>query len=68
MGRVSKTSNLIWFMSGQLIDVAGRKIVLDDEFELKGPRDEMVPRGAVALARRIARAAARELEHAAEPQ
>jgi hypothetical protein len=53
---VSKISNLIWYLSGQVIDVASGKIILDDGFELKGPRDEMVPRGAVSLARRIERA------------
>jgi len=53
---VSKISNLIWYLSGQVIDVAAGKIILDDGFELKGPRDEMVPRGAVSLARRIERA------------
>lgn len=56
MGTVSKISNLIWYLSGQVIDVASGKIILDDGFELKGPRDEMVPRGAVSLARRIERA------------
>ena len=67
-GKVSKTSNLIWFLSGQLIDVASGRLVLDDEFELKGARDDMVPRGAASLARRIVRAAARELGTVAEPQ
>ena len=56
VGKVSKISNLIWYLSGQVIDVATGKIILDDGFELKGPRDEMVPRGAVSLARRIERA------------
>jgi len=60
MGTVSKLSNLIWYLSGQLIDVGSGRIVLDDGFELKGPRDEMVPRGAASLARRVEKAAARE--------
>lgn len=57
MGTVSKLSNLIWYLSGQLIDVDRGRIVLDDGFELKGPRDEMVPRGAASLARRVAKVA-----------
>ena len=60
MGRVSKISNLIWYLSAQLIDVATGKFALDDQFELKGPRDEMVPRGAESLARRIQTAALRD--------
>jgi hypothetical protein len=60
MGTVSKVSNLIWYLSGQLIDVASGRLALDDGFELKGPPDEMVPRGASSLARRVAAAAARD--------
>lgn len=56
MGTVSKISNLIWYLSGQVIDVASGKIILDDGFELKGPRDQMIPRGAESLARRMKRA------------
>jgi hypothetical protein len=56
MGTVSKISNLIWYLSGQVIDVATGKLLLDDGFELKGPRDEMIPRGATSLARRVERA------------
>ena len=56
-GTVTKVSNLIWYLSAQLIDVASGRLVLDDSFELKGPRDEMVPRGATSFARRIERAA-----------
>lgn len=62
MGTVSKLSNLIWYLSGHLIDVASGKLVLDESFELKGPRDEMVPRGAVSLARRVEKAVARETD------
>jgi hypothetical protein len=59
-GTVTKVSNLIWYLSAQLIDVASGRLVLDDSFELKGPRDEMIPRGATSFARRIEKAAARE--------
>jgi hypothetical protein len=33
---------------------------MDDEFELKGVRDDMVPRGALSLARRVAKVATRQ--------
>ena len=65
MAKVSKLSNLIWYFSGQLIDVASGRILMDDEFELKGVRDDMVPRGATSLARRLAKVAARQSAAAA---
>jgi hypothetical protein len=68
MATVSKLSNLIWYLSGQVIDVSTGRIVLDDAFELKGPRDEMVPRGAESLARRVERAVVREVEATAGRQ
>jgi len=58
-GTVTKVSNLIWYLSAQLIDVTSGRFILDDSFELKGPRDEIVPRGASSFARRIEKAAAR---------
>jgi len=54
-GKVSKTSNLIWIFSGQLIDVATGKLVMDDEYELKGDAHDMVAAGARAFARRVVR-------------
>jgi hypothetical protein len=59
VGKVSKLSNLIWYFSGQLVDVDTGRLLMDDEFELKGVRDDMVPRGATALARRVVKAAQR---------
>lgn len=56
-GRLSKVSNLIWYLSAQLVDVASGAVLLADSIELKGERDEMLPRGAASLGRRIARAA-----------
>jgi uncharacterized membrane protein YphA (DoxX/SURF4 family) len=56
VGKVSKVSGLIWYLSGQLLPVAGGAPLLDEGFELKGSRDDMVPRGATSLGRRIARA------------
>jgi uncharacterized protein YjbI with pentapeptide repeats len=57
--KLSKTSNLIWYLSGQLTDVANGKRLLDDEFELKGNAEDISKGGARSLARRIANAAAK---------
>jgi hypothetical protein len=54
-GKVSKTSNLIWIFSGQLINVATGELVMDDEYELKGNAHDMVAAGARAFARRVVR-------------
>ena len=59
LAKISKTSNLIWYFSGQLVDVERGTLLLDDEFELKGPRDDLVPHGALALARRALKVATR---------
>jgi thiosulfate dehydrogenase [quinone] large subunit len=59
VGKVSKVSGLIWYLSGQLLSVAGGAPLLDEGFELKGARDDIVPRGAASLGRRIARAVSR---------
>jgi uncharacterized protein YjbI with pentapeptide repeats len=55
--KVSKTSNLIWYISGQLIDVMSGRLLADQELELKGNSREMVPQGAASLSRRLAGAA-----------
>lgn len=55
MGKISKTSDLIWIFSGELIDVATGKLVLDDSYELKGIASDMVPKGAEVFARRVAK-------------
>jgi TolB-like protein len=55
MGKISKTSDLIWIFSGQLIDVASGRLVLDDSYELKGIASDMVPKGAQVFARRVAK-------------
>jgi uncharacterized protein YjbI with pentapeptide repeats len=55
--KLSKTSNLIWYLSGQLTDVATGRRLLDDEFELKGIAEDIAKGGAHSLARRIVRAA-----------
>jgi uncharacterized protein YjbI with pentapeptide repeats len=55
--KLSKTSNLIWYLSGQLTDVSSGRRVLDDEFELKGIAEDIAKGGAHSLARRIVNAA-----------
>ena len=55
MGKISKTSDLIWIFSGELIDVPSGKLVLDDSYELKGIARDMVPKGAEVFARRVAK-------------
>lgn len=55
MAKVSKTSNLIWLLSAQLIRVENGEIVLDDSTELKGEPAAMVRLGARIFAERVAR-------------
>jgi hypothetical protein len=55
MGKISKTSDLIWIFSGELIDIRTGKLVLDDSYELKGIATDMVPKGAEVFARRVAK-------------
>lgn len=56
--KLSKTSNLIWYLSGQLTDAASGRRLLDDEFELKGIAEDIAKGGAHSLARRIVTAVA----------
>ena len=55
MTKVSKTSNLIWLLSAQLIRVSSGEIVLDDSTELKGEPGTMVRIGARSFADRVSR-------------
>ena len=55
MAKVSKTSNLIWLFTGQLIRVGSGEIILDDSTELKGDPETMVRVGTRIFADRIAR-------------
>lgn len=55
LAKVSKTSNLIWLFTGQLVHVATGTIVLDDSTELKGEPDAMVRAGTRIFAERVAR-------------
>jgi uncharacterized protein YjbI with pentapeptide repeats len=56
-GRLSKTSNLIWYLFGNLVEVGSGKLLTDQELELKGRSREIVPQGAAILSRRLAQAA-----------
>jgi hypothetical protein len=55
IAKVSKTSNLIWLLTGQLIHVPTGEIILDDSTELKGEPDAMVRAGSRIFAERVAR-------------
>lgn len=59
IAKVSKTSNLIWLFTGQLIHAGTGEIVLDDSTELKGPPEAMVRAGSRIFAERVARAVRR---------
>ena len=55
IAKVSKTSNLIWLFTGQLIHARTGEIVLDDSTELKGDPEAMVRAGSRIFAERVAR-------------
>jgi hypothetical protein len=55
MAKVSKTSNLIWLLTGQLINVDTGEIVLDDSTELKGDPEPIIRAGVRIFAERVAR-------------
>jgi hypothetical protein len=55
MAKVSKTSNLIWLFTGQLIHAPSGEIILDDSTELKGETTAMVRAGSRIFAERVAR-------------
>jgi hypothetical protein len=55
LAKVSKTSNLIWLLTAQLVHVPSGAIVLDDTTELKGEPEAMVRAGTRIFAERVAR-------------
>ena len=55
LAKVSKTSNLIWLLTAQLVHVPSGAIVLDDTTELKGEPEGMVRAGTRIFAERVAR-------------
>jgi len=52
-GKVAKTSNLVWVLFGELLDVTTGKEVLADSYELKGDATRMGPAGADVFAQRV---------------
>ena len=52
-GSVMKTSNLVWILTAELLDVATGKPVLADSYELKGDATRMGPAGADVFAHRV---------------
>jgi hypothetical protein len=57
-GTLVKTSNLVWVLLGELLDVASGRTVLADSYELKGDATRMAPAGAHVFAQRVERAVA----------
>ena len=55
LAKVSKTSNLIWLLSAQLVHAPTGTIILDDTTELKGEPEAMVRAGTRIFAERVAR-------------
>lgn len=55
MAKVSKTSNLIWLLTGQLINVRTGEILMDDSTELKGDPEAMIKAGVRIFAERVAK-------------
>jgi len=55
LAKVSKTSNLIWLLSAQLIRAGTGDIILDDSTELKGEPEPMVRVGVRSFADRVVR-------------
>src|SRR6266540_3371846 len=52
-GRVSKISNLIWYLSATMVDVRAGRVRSYEEFELKGKIADLLPPGMRAMARRL---------------
>jgi hypothetical protein len=52
-GEVTKLSNLIWFVTGRAVDVRAGKVVRQDELEVKGVIQDMMPKVMASLSRRL---------------
>ena len=52
-GKVSKVSNLIWFLEATMVDVRTATVRCHEEFELKGNIVELLPKGTLSLAKRL---------------
>jgi uncharacterized protein YjbI with pentapeptide repeats len=52
-GRVSKLSNLIWFLFATMVDVPAGRALHREEFEIKGNITDLLPKAMLALSRRL---------------
>jgi Protein of unknown function (DUF2380) len=52
-GEVTKLSVLIWFVTGRVVDVESGRVLRQDEFEVKGVIQDMMPKVMASLARRF---------------
>jgi uncharacterized protein YjbI with pentapeptide repeats len=53
-GRLSKLSTIIWYVDVTLVDVPAGRVVHQESIELKGDVGDLLPKGALILARRLA--------------
>src|SRR2546430_14490367 len=67
-GTIAKTSNLVWILRADLLDVTSGKAVLADSYELKGDAARMAPAGGPLFAHRGARGVAAHPPAAAGPR
>jgi TolB-like protein len=54
-GRLSKISNLVWVFTAQLMEVETGRLVMNDDYEVKGVAGDMATIGARVFARRAAK-------------
>jgi uncharacterized protein YjbI with pentapeptide repeats len=52
-GRVSKLSNLIWFLDATLVEVRAGRALEREQFEIKGDITTLLPQAMTALSRRL---------------
>jgi hypothetical protein len=52
-GEVTKISSLIWFVTARVADVKTGKVLRQDEFEVKGVIQDMMPKVMASLSRRM---------------
>ncbi|MFN2431301.1 MAG: DUF2380 domain-containing protein [Gemmatimonadota bacterium] len=52
-GEVTKLSTLIWFVTARVVDVKSGKVLRQDELEVKGVIQDMMPQVMASLSRRM---------------
>jgi TolB-like protein len=55
-GTLTKTSNLVWVFTAELLEVESGKALLADGYEIKGDATRMAPAGAHVFAQRVEKA------------